>query len=41
MSLKDLCSVPSYFLLNDLPAVVSDSDGELHMYADGYQHVPN
>ena len=26
---------------NDLPAVVSDSDGELHMYADGYQHLPN
>ena len=26
---------------NDLPAVVSDSDGELHMYADGYHHVPN
>ena len=26
---------------NDLPDVVSDCDGELHMYADGYHHVPN
>ena len=26
---------------NDLPDFVSDCDGELHMYADGYHHVPN
>ena len=29
------------FFCNDLPDVVSDCDGELHMYADGYHHVPN
>ena len=26
---------------NDLPDIVIDCDGELHMYADGYHHVPN
>ena len=36
-----LCPFLFSLFCNDLPDIVSDCDSELHMYADGYQHVPN
>ena len=36
-----LCPFLFSLFCNDLPDIVSDCDSELHMYADGYHHVPN